>query len=566
MSIDARFFSADQVETDICIVGSGPAGITLAREFIGQDFNVILLESGATDFDPSTQELASGEVIGDPLIAPVGVVNRQFGGLSNRWVLKIGDNQIGVRYAMFDEIDYQTRDCIPFSGWPFPRSSLSPYFERAQPICMAGPFDYEASSWVKDPAKELPFDCDTIETGMFQFGRRTAFYIDHKKELEQAENITIYHYANVVEARIDDTGKTISKVRVACLNGNQFEVSAKVVVLACGAYENARILLMSNQQQPHGLGNQHDVVGRYYHEHPCAIGGYFTPTDPEVFDRAGIYDLKKVNGTAVQGYLRLPKDVLEKEGISNINTLMFPCPDDRQMNALKAFKCLGENAWSIVKGAMSRGRKGSIPENFWNKLPGNLLDMLLGLDAVVKAVWLWLFKSQSLFLQFARGGGWSTLSNNRGRFERFEMRHVLEQSPHPDNRVTLSSECDALGCPKLQVHWRWHKDDADHLVRYVKYLSKQLAEQGLGQFDYKLDAEGCIDIIKPAGSHHLMGTTRMHDDPKFGVVDANCQVHGIKNLYIAGSSTFPTGGYANPTLTIVAMALRLADHIKQNVD
>ena len=145
------------------------------------------------------------------------------------------------------------------------------------------------------------------------------------------------------------------------------------------------------------------------------------------------------------------------------------------------------------------------------------------------------------------------------------MWHLIEQSPDPENRVGLSLERDALGCQKLQVHWRWHRDDAENFTRSVNLFAEELTRTGLGTCRTKLNTQGLVDIITPAGSHHLMGTTRMHDDPKQGVVDANGRVHGIENLYIAGSSTFPTGGYANPTLTIVAMSLRLADTIKKTL-
>ncbi|QIZ76448.1 GMC oxidoreductase [Ferrimonas lipolytica] len=565
MAIDARGFVNSQVVTDVCIVGTGPAGIAIARELIGADIKVTVLESGTTDFDPQTQQLAAGTTFGDPLIAPYEVVNRQFGGLSNSWVLKIEKHHIGVRYAMFDEIDFEQRQSVAFSGWPVKRQTLMPFFARAQKICKIGPLDYHPSAWLHDQQSELPFDVDGLETSMFQFGRRKTFFGDYRQELENADNITIYHYANAVEVRTKEGSQSMGRVRVACLNGNQFWVTAKVVVLACGAFENARILLMSNKQQPQGLGNQHDVVGRYYHDHPTAVSGYFTPRDRMVFERAGVYDLRQVKGVPVQGYLHFSKPVLQREGLININSMLFPCPSVRQTRALESFKSVGENGWSLLKNLNANAaglRKRTIPAGFFKSLPKLTINMLLGTDAIVKAIYASLFQQQPLFPQFGRGGGWSALSGNHKRFERFQVRHCIEQTPHPDNRVRLSAELDSLGCPKLEVHWHWHKHDADNLTRTVKLMAETLSHAGLGSFDYELNNEGTVEIVKPSGSHHLMGTTRMHEDPKFGVVDANCQVHGVDNLYIAGSSTFPTGGYANPTLTVVAMALRIADHIK----
>jgi choline dehydrogenase-like flavoprotein len=143
--------------------------------------------------------------------------------------------------------------------------------------------------------------------------------------------------------------------------------------------------------------------------------------------------------------------------------------------------------------------------------------------------------------------------------------HLLEQSPDPDNRIVLSRDRDALGCHKLELHWRWSRNDAERIVRAQHIFARELQRSGLGTWHVEADEEGLPKIGRPTGSAHLMGITRMHHNPKYGVVDANCCVRSIHNLFVAGSSTFPTGGYANPTLTIVAMALRLADFIKQTL-
>jgi choline dehydrogenase-like flavoprotein len=163
-------------------------------------------------------------------------------------------------------------------------------------------------------------------------------------------------------------------------------------------------------------------------------------------------------------------------------------------------------------------------------------------------------------------GGWSQLKRPAERFVRLELWHSIEQTPRADNRVTLGRRLDALGCPELEVHWQWHQEDIDQTLRAQALFARGLARAGLGRVERVLHSDGSPHLEQPAGSHHLMGTTRMHADPRQGVVDAQCRVHGIDNLYVAGSSTFPSGGYANPTLTLVALALRLADHLKTRPD
>ena len=154
-------------------------------------------------------------------------------------------------------------------------------------------------------------------------------------------------------------------------------------------------------------------------------------------------------------------------------------------------------------------------------------------------------------------GGWSNLPDVDKRYATFEMVSLVEQAPDPANRVMLGLERDPLGARRLELHWRWSESDHKQVLRSRSRIGRESVRSGLGTFEL-VDAEP----KHPDSSHHI-GTTRMHHDPRFGVVDANCRVHGVAYLFVAGSSVFPTGGFANPTLTIVALAARLAEHIKK---
>ncbi|NMG08345.1 GMC family oxidoreductase [Brasilonema sp. UFV-L1] len=546
---DARLISKDLViETEVCIVGSGAAGITLAREFIGHKTKVCLVESGGLEFDPQTQALSEGLTVGDPFLSLTDIRCRRFGGNSNLWSIKIGKGRKGVRYVPLDEIDFEKRAEVPYSGWPFGRSHLEPFYKRAQSVCQAGSFAYDPDTWEDKQAKRFPLNENQLLSAMFQFGPGDIFNQEYRQELELADNITVYLNLNAVEIETNESVKTATRLRVASLQGKQFWIAAKVFILAQGGLENPRLLLMSNRQQTAGLGNEHDLVGRFFMDHPLVNGGDFIPADPDLFNKMALYDLRRVNDVPVLGYLKLSKEVMQREQLVNMSAVLFPRPSQRQLKAIESFKAVAE---PLIHGKLPQ-------------LSGKeFVNIIGGIDYVMLASYLAATKNQSLLHGFHRGG-WSELPNNQQRFKVFEVVHQVEQVPNPANRVVLSKERDALGCQKLELHWRWDTDNALKIRRSQEIIAQELACSGLGEFRIE-QKEGLPKLVTPAGTAHHMGTTRMHIDPKQGVVDENCQVHGISNLFIAGSSVFPTGGYANPTLTIVALSIRLADWIKKSL-
>ena len=195
MLSDARELAAgQQVETDVCIVGAGPAGISIARELIGNGARVCLLESGGRDVERRAQQLNRGESIGYPIHRPHQSRVRAFGGTSRRW-FQPGDESWAAR--PLDPIDFEVRPGIRYSGWPFDRAHLDPYYGQAQVVCRLGPFDYAPGRWADQAGPPLPLPPGAIETTVFQHG--TADFDDYFQELVRAPNVTLLLHASVVD-------------------------------------------------------------------------------------------------------------------------------------------------------------------------------------------------------------------------------------------------------------------------------------------------------------------------------------------------------------------------------
>jgi choline dehydrogenase-like flavoprotein len=336
--IDAREVPAGQIITcEVCIVGGGAAALTVASELAGADFRVCVLESGGTAEHEGYKDLSSGAVIGNHSLNLQLARWRQFGGAANRWLIELGNGARGVRYTPLDEIDFEQRDWLPFSGWPFRKSDLEPFYRRAQQICRIGPYSYEPEDWEDAQTLRLPLPSDQIVTKMFQFGVKTVFTRDIPDQLRQAKNVAVYLHANVTEIATDETAAIATRVKVSCLEGSRFDVAAKYFVLATGGTENARLLLLSDRVQAGGLGNGYDVVGRFFNVHPQFHHDRFTPARHDLFSRARLYDLRRVNQVWVMGRLGLARAVMEREHLRNLGVMLLPREEDYWSKTEKEF-------------------------------------------------------------------------------------------------------------------------------------------------------------------------------------------------------------------------------------
>ena len=535
MVVDARSLPPDvSLESDICIVGGGVAGITLAREFLGSAVRVCVLEGGGRDPDPETQSLYNGESVGYPYYPLDTARARHLGGSSARWHVPLGADRLGARMRPLDPIDFAERDWVPYSGWPFGKQDLDPYYERADAVCQLGPPTYDIRHWKNgDGRPPLPLAGTGVSTIIYKFCRRELFAREYPDQLLEAPNVTVCLHANVLDIHTNEAGDHVDHLRVGTLNGKRFHVRAKVFVLAAGGIEVPRLLLLSNATHAAGLGNGYDLVGRFFMEHLHFWSGMVVIEDRQILERTALYnDVQTVKGVAVVGKLALSEEVIRREKLLNQNVQLFPRlrPDPFKYPKLSTKSLSSLKA--LVRGG-DPSRRGE-----------HLQDFVAGLNDLAR-------------LGFRKV---RTAATGLPTKPVFVFANMSEQVPNPQSRVTLGRDVDSFGQRRVQLDWKITAQDIRSVARTQEIMAAVLERIGLGRFYRQL-----VDSVPPAtthGGYHHMGTTRMHADPKRGVVNADCRMHGIDNLYIAGPSVFPTGGYANPVLTVVALTLRLADHLK----
>lgn len=512
-----------RLEADLCIVGAGPAGITLAREFAGSDVRVCVLESGDLKSSVRTHRLTGGPSVGASYHRLLVSRDRGVGGSSLRFPLSEGWHARAM-----DPIDFEQRPGVPHSGWPMTRAQLEPYFRRAHVVSDLGPYTYDPSDWESETwGKRLPLDPAVVQTTMFQLG--TTHFGRYANELRHLSNVRVVLRATVVDIATDEDPGRVDRVVASRPDGARFSVSARHFVLAAGAIDNARLMLMSNRTHARGLGNQHDLVGRYFMERLSTRSGYIEPAHPGVVDAVEFYVNKPAEGIRIEGALRLNEDLMRSEGLRNC--IFFV------LRRSRSFTSEGVRSTGTLIRAY---RRQPLPEG----VLGHLRNVVTGWQDIATTA-----------LQRVRGVAPEDMV--------LLLRAQGEHAPNPDSRVTLDRRRDPLGCPRARLAWRPTADDRESIRHSQELIGDAFRRAGLGNLALSFGDEQPPAMFE--GNWHHMGTTRMSPDPKRGVVDADSKVHGLANLFVAGSSVFPTSGASNPTLTLVALTLRLSEHLRVEV-
>jgi choline dehydrogenase-like flavoprotein len=519
------YANGTHIYADICVIGAGAAGIALAQEFIGSRMRVLLLESGGLDEEADTDLISRGESIGLLHHGLHEGRSRAFGGTTKLW---------GGQSIHLDDIDFEARSWVPYSGWPITKADLDPFYARAETFLGISEV-YDERVWQKFNIKPPDFDSSklgyksTVYTVFSSTRDLGKFYRD---EFEKSSNVQVLLHANATKIHTNIYASAVKHLDIRTLEGKTGHVTAKVFVLCGGGIENARLLLLSNQTETNGLGNRHDVVGRFFQEHPKAYCGVLETDTPTMLqDTSGL--LYK-GGFQYQPKIPLSAEVQRKHQVLNcITELVYDYDVDSAIGAAREiYRSLKRRRWPKELGR-STGQ------------------MIKNLDHVVATA----------YRRYVQGKLTATPPNL------IQLHINLEQAPNPLSRVYLSHKRDALGQNQARVDWRLTDLERQTTETMAKTVDAEFSRLGLARLhvaDWLVnDSEDWANNFSEA--YHHMGTTRMADDPKKGVVNSDCQVHGVAGLYIGGSSVFPASGYANPTLTIVALALRLADHLKATV-
>lgn len=541
--------AASELRAAVCIVGAGAAGLTLACELEAAGIDdVLLLEAGGPGWRGRVSQDPYQGTADAPHPPPGNFRRRAFGGSTTLW---------GGRCVPYDPIDFEARDYVPGSGWPIAYEEVARHYPKAMAYCDAGDCDFEvARALVPDAPPLLPgwpactpdsdaAVCERIERYSLptDFGRR------YGHRLERSQRVRIVSHAQVLRLIRADGGGRIEALEFAARDGRRQRVRAERFVLAMGGIETVRLLLASDPGGP-GLGNHSDCLGRYYACHIENVLGVLRPRSPgTVFDfertRDGIYGRRK---------LQIGASTQRRERLLNIAfRLHYPDVSDPAHG-------------SAVLSAVYLAKRGLVPEYRRILMHGaaqgstawrpHMRNVLHGLPALAGFSARWMRER----VLARRKLPYVLVANADGSFP---LEFNAEQTPLADSRITLTQERDAFGMPRVHVHWQFCERDVDSVCRAYALLAEELARNGGCRLD--IDLATLPDRVRqsqPVGGHHI-GGARMAARPEDGVVDTDCAVFGLPNLYLAGSAVFPTSSHANPTLTITAMAIRMAQHFKE---
>lgn len=516
------------IHSDICIVGAGAAGITLGLALQYPSRTICILESGSTHPDQKTQALTELTTESLPVSEPSRV--RQFGGTTTVWT---------GRWKPHDPVDFEERSWVPNSGWPITYADLQPYYDKAADLLSTPHLsEYELSqveSLVRKSSLPLLHN-EVIRSSVFNWlaQRDWDWGKKYKQAFEKAEKVHVYLDANVVNIATKPDGASVEHVDVKTLSGNSFRLEAKIFILATGGIENARLLLVSRDKLTNGLGNGRDQVGRYYMDHPKGVVGEVKVASKKTFLPAywGVTEGDK----QLRVGLSVSRAEQEKHKILNSYVLLEPIFPWSYNPGIPA-------AMTIAKALKHR----TIPSDIVKQHVGNV------------------FRNQHVLFRWFTSKLLLRVFNRQERIKKINLWNFMEQEPLPENRVMLDTKTDALGLPKALLRWKISDTDKRTMIVLHTLLREQLRQWGVGELVSPLLDNPSGDWLITSDASHHMGTTRMGEDPHTSVVDKNCKVHGIGNLYIAGSSVFPASGYANPTCTITALAVRLAEHLKERL-
>lgn len=526
MIIDLEKKTIDKsYEYDICIIGSGVAGLSIVNEFINDSTRVVVLEGGGNKDESRSQKIYQSDVVGEE---HDGVHNgrfRVFGGTSTRW---------GGQLMTYRRDDLEYRDYITNSGWPINYDSLAPYYKRAESIMKVNDLSYECDLWDELKVKPVPFISNNF---IYRFSKWASFKNRNLAKttgriLEKSRNIDVLLHANAVEIVLKSDQKEVESIKVKSFSRDVIYVKSRYYIVCTGTIETARLLLASKSLNPRGVGNDFDNVGRYFQDHISYRAARLYPTDPKSFSNTfnPYYRGKTMHSCKID----MSKTMQSKHRSTHVmGHIAYSFSEESGLYELRR----------VLRAIQSKKNPIPSPIAAWR--------ILRIADDFVR-----------LFL-----GAWFRKRRLAPKKSKCYLFLEAEQMPRRDSRVMLSDELDELGMPRTILDWKISDDEKHAMQLYMDNFKSEWERLNLGKAKWsdEIYNDGHEWIGKSSDTFHQTGTTRMSVRPEDGVVDPDLKVHGVNNLYIGSCSVFPTGGTANPTLTMMALCIRLSDHIKNNI-
>jgi choline dehydrogenase-like flavoprotein len=551
MFIDAEMLQDGiTFNSDIAVVGAGPTGIVLALELAKAGYDVALIESGHLQFSEAIQNLGEASYFDPQFHAPMSdCTRRQLGGTSVIW---------GGRCVPYDPVDFDQRDYIPHSKWPITHHELETYFPRACDYFLCGKSEFDIknipSIQQKSIVPGLP-DEHVLTSTLERWSLPTNFGKEYFNELKQSAQIKLLYGLTCTAIDTNDSGSRVEELQTKTLGGKTLSVKAREYVLAGGALNTTRLLLASDQRHPGGIGNHSGLLGKFYMGHlsgDIAVVHFTTPPQNTVFgfdrDTDNIYLRRRFSFT--------PEFLHEKELSNTVAWLDSPKFDDPSHgNGILSLAYLALTSPVLGNYLTSSAIRNSLIGDDKGIYHAHLMNMLKDFGKILSFLpsfgygrFLAKRKIPALFVYSA--------SNE------YPLHYHSEQVPNPNSTVSLSNDRDELGVRRLDINLRYSQQDIDSVVAAHQYWDQHLRKHNCGYLKYLTDDPEAGVWDQAGDGFHQVGTTRMSAHPSEGVVDVNCKIHGIDNLFIASSSIFVTSGQANSTFMIVAFALRLADYLK----
>ena len=520
MQIDLSQHAArpEPFRAQVCIIGAGIAGLTLAHRLAVQGIDVALLEAGGLALTDASQSLLTqAHLSGERHAGTHEGRFRAFGGASLRWG--------GQLYPMPAED----------AAWPIPASTLEPYYAAAETLLAVDHLPYEAQAFFTAAHTAAPAMLAQLPGLKARLSKWTPF--SHRnmastlgRELLAKPSTTVYLNAQATELLLAPGRTHIEAVLVRTLSGQTFRFEATHFVVAAGTVETSRLLLASCSVAAEGVGNQHDQVGRNFHDHLTLPAATITGPAREAI-------LRELRPWVFQGTQHSIKLEADRAlcGELNLNPIL----------AHIAFEEPEDSALAVVRDLLTSRQRGDVLATVRRqarRLPSALVEL------------------ESLAFQ-------AKFRHRRAipKTTRVVLRLNAAQDTPSQSRITLADDLDPLGLPNPRVDWRITTNEHDTFRAFAGYLRERLTpaegiEWQAGLFDIEQPLQNITD------ARHAMGGACMGSDPGASVTDSNLQVHGLTNLHVASAATFPTGGPQLITLPLMALSLRLGDRLAASLN